>query len=125
MLKVLCWGMGGSVNLVEPLRAMIKELGMELVTMSEWPQHDIKWDKDTFIDEIKKADIIILPVNPIQTAKSANRLVQSLVCGKPCICGPLPAYIRIKEQYPEENIHIANNLEEWKCQLQKISQSMK
>jgi len=120
MFKVFWFGYGGTVYLVEELRPMIEELGMTLTTIHEHENADIKWNRLTWMQELRKADIIVLPLNyEIQSAKSNNRLTQSLSLGKPVIASPLPAYLKIAEKYPNSFL-IATTKEEWKINLQRL-----
>lgn len=116
-LKIYFCGYGGNAYLAEELRPIINELGMELITIHEHDNADIKWNKDTWLDHLKKADIIIAPANyKIQPAKSANRLTQGMSLGKPVICSPLPAYLDVAKKYPGSFL-IADTQEEWKEKL--------
>ena len=114
MLKVYFFGYGGSSVYAENLRPLIKSLDMELITIHEHNNADIKWNRLTVLDELKKADIIILPCNwDKQPAKSNNRLTQSMSLGKAVICSPLPAYLAIEQKYPGCCV-IAKTDEDWK-----------
>lgn len=116
-LKVYWQGYGGSKYLAEELRPLITSLGMDLVTISEWDDSDIKWHLDTWLENLKKADIIIIPTtHEKQPAKSNTRLTQSLALGKPVICGPLDSYLRINEKYPNSFL-IAYNKSDWEKHL--------
>lgn len=112
---------GGSSTLLEPLIPVIKELGLKLITIHEWDNADVKWNLLTWLTELKKADIIILPANyEEQPCKSNNRLTQALSLGKPVVCSPLDAYIRVYDEMPGCCI-IAHNINEWKESLQLLS----
>ena len=119
MFKVYWQGYGGTKYLAEEMRSLIENLGMSLTTISEWQDSNIIWDKNTWLQELSKADILILPLNyQIQDAKSNNRLTQYCALGKPVICSPLPAYVRIIEKY--NCALIASNQEEFKQHLQNF-----
>ena len=119
MLNVYWWGYGGHAHFAEDLRPIIKKLGMNLTTIHEHENADIKWNRLTVNQELAKADIIILPCNYTeQDAKSNNKLTQALSLGKPVICSPLPAYLRIKEKYPKAMIIITND--NWEEQLKYL-----
>jgi len=120
MLKVYWYGYGGHAHMAEKLRPIISELGMELITIHEHDNADIKWNKHTWIDELKKADIIVLPCNyQEQDAKSNNKLTQALALGKPVICSPLPAYVKILLNYPSAAL-IAYEESDWKTHLIRL-----
>lgn len=116
-LKIYFCGYGGNAYLAEELRPIIEDLGLNLITIHEHDNADIKWDKDTWLEHLKKADIIIAPANyKIQPAKSANRLTQAMSLGKPVVCSPLPAYLDVGKKYPGSFL-IADSPEEWKERL--------
>ena len=113
MKRVYWFGYGGSSKLLDPLRPIIKELNIELIEIHEWPHATIKWELETWLNELKKADIIIIPANfEVQPCKSNTRLTQALSLGKPVICSPLDSYVRILNEYPGSFL-IARNLQEW------------
>lgn len=117
MLKVYWFGYGGNSVFAEELRPVLNELQMELITIHEWDNANIKWNRETWLSELQKADIIIIPANfKIQPAKSNNRLTQSLSIGKPVICSPLDAYLQVAKKHPDSFL-IANTPEEWKEKL--------
>ena len=100
-LKVYCVSYGGNSVFAEELRPIIDQLGMKLITVNEWDNADVKWNKDTWLDELKKADIVICRSDwARQPAKSQNRLTQALALGKPVVCSPLDAYKAVEEKYP-------------------------
>lgn len=120
MIKVYWFGYGGTSHLAEELRSLITDLGMELITVHEWDNSDVKWQLNTWLDEIKKADIIILPLNyKEQPAKSNNRLTQAFSIGKPVICSPLDAYVRIHNSHPGCCL-FAETTEQWRDHLIKL-----
>ena len=119
MLKIYWFGYGGTSNLAENLRHVIEELKMSLITIHEWENANVKWDRLTWLNELRKADIIIIPMNyKEQPAKSSNRLVQSLSLGKPVICSPHPAYLNVIGD--TECALIADEKEEWKKHLESL-----
>jgi len=113
MLKVYWLGYGGSSYLAEELRPVIESLGMSLTTIHEWENADIKWELGTWLDNLKQADIVIIPTtHEKQPAKSNTRLTQSLAIGKPVVCGPLDAYLQVDKKYPGSFL-IAYTKEDW------------
>lgn len=117
MLKVGWIGYGGNSWMADELRPVIEELGMELFTIHEHDNADIQWNKDTWLEYLKKADIVIAPANyKKQPAKSANRVTQALSLGKAVICSPLAAYLAVAEKHPGSFL-IADTPEEWKERL--------
>lgn len=110
-MKVITCSMGGNISNVDFLRPIINKLGMELITISEWPEHDIKWQRDTWLTELSKADIVICAQRDIQPAKGNNRVTQAQYLGLPVCASPLQAY---KEAITHgENGFICNTIEEW------------
>lgn len=96
-LKVYFFGYGGHSWQAEKFRELIEdELGMKLVTIHEHPNANVQWNLATIFEELKKADIIILPNSyKRQACKSNNKLTQAMALGKPVICDPMPSYIPI------------------------------
>lgn len=124
MLTVMTFGYGGSCQLVEDMRSEITSLGFNLVTIHEWGNADIKWDRSTYLQELKRADIIILISDyERQPAKSNNRLTQSLALGKPVICSPLDSYVRIERENPGCCL-FAKDKEELKVQLLRLKDDL-
>jgi GT2 family glycosyltransferase len=120
MLKVGWCGMGGHAWMAEELRPIIVDLGMELVTIHEHPNANIKWERHNWLENLRKMDIIICPANyTVQPNKSANRLTQSMALGKPTICSPLPAYLEVAKKYPGSFL-IAENKDEWRERLRLL-----
>ena len=128
-MKIYSFGYGGSVKYAEELRPIIEQLGHTLITISEWPEHNIKYDYKTINNELKNADIVILPCNyKEQSAKSANRLIQAFSLGKPVICSPLLAYLDVLNATPNgyaKPALVATTTDEWalaiKCLLEKLA----
>lgn len=121
-MKVYWFGMGGHASMAEALRPMIRDLGMELVTIHEH-NADIKWDRFTYVSELREADIIVLPANFEKwPAKSCNKLTQALSLGKPVVCSPQDSYLAVLEKYPD-SFMVAKNDEEWKSCLTKLRDS--
>ena len=119
-MTIYWFGYGGSAYLAEEIRPIINELGMELVTIHEHDNANIKWERSTWLGHLKQADIIIIPMcYEIQPAKSNNRLTQSLSMGKPIVCSPLAAYVRIEKDHPGCCL-FAKTPEEWRDQLMKL-----
>jgi GT2 family glycosyltransferase len=122
-LKVYFFGYGGSSHLAEELRPLINSLEMDLVTIHEWENANVKWNLNTWRDELNKADIIIIPCDYKRfPAKSANKLTQVMTMGKPVVCSPLDAYKAIEEKY-QGCCLFADNPEEWKEQLLRLRNS--
>lgn len=120
MKKVYWFGYGGSTKVLEPIIPIIKELDLELITIHEWENASVKWELSTWLSELKKADIIVLPASyEIQPCKSNNRLTQALSIGKPVVCSPLDSYVRIEDENPGCCL-IANSIEQWKEYLLKL-----
>src|SRR4029077_12887758 len=91
-LKVYVSSMGGNIETADFLKPIIADLGMELVTMSEWPQHNVLWKRETWLQGLSKADIVVCPQRTSQPAKSANRATQAMALGLPVVASPLAAY---------------------------------
>jgi GT2 family glycosyltransferase/glycosyltransferase involved in cell wall biosynthesis len=119
-LRVLSSAMGGNVAISEFLRPIATKLGMEFVTMSEWPQHDILWKRETWLSEIEKADIVVCVARyEEQPAKSANRATQAMSLGKPVLASPLPAYLDLIRD--RQNGFICKKEADWERALEILA----
>jgi len=125
-LKVYWIGYGGSAYLAEQIRPTINSLGMTLTTIHEhrgnpeYPDADILWDRNTWKSHLEQADVIIIPMKwEDQPAKSNNRLTQCMSMGKPVVCSPLDAYVRIEKDHPGCCL-FARNPEEWQDCLTRL-----
>jgi GT2 family glycosyltransferase len=119
-LKVMSCSYGGNSILVEELRPLVQELGMELVAIHEWDTANIKWEAGTWRQHLSQADIIIVPSNyEKQPAKSANRVTQGMALGKPVICSPLQAYLDVERDHPG-CVLVATTQNEWREHLIRL-----
>ena len=91
-LKVVWYGYGGNQNIVESNRSLIESIGMQLVTISEWDTANIKWNRNTWVNEILNCDIAFIPQRPDQPSKSNNKCTQMMALGLPVITTHHPAY---------------------------------
>ena len=114
-VEVFWWGYGGGSWMAEKLRYMIEDqLEMKLVTIHEHPDANIPWKLDTVYENLKKADIIILPANyKRQPCKSNNRLTQAMALRKPVICEPMPSYIPVVKNYENAIMLAEGSDQEW------------
>jgi len=120
-VRFFCYG--GHAHLGETLRPIIEKLGMTFNSIHEWSNADIQWNKDTWREELKKADIIILPADYKSfPAKSNNKLTQAMSLEKPVICSPLPAYVEIEKRHPGCCL-FADTPEEWEEELLRLRNS--
>ena len=118
-MRCFWYGYGGGSWMAEKLRHVIEDkLDMELVTIHEHPDANIKWDLNTVFEELKKADIIIVPANfKRQPCKSANRVTQAMALGKPVVCDPLPAYMDVVKNFHNAIMLKNGTEEEWEFVL--------
>jgi len=117
---LLYWyGYSGNKSLVDELRPLFEELDCKLITISD-KDCDVIWNNDTWLEELKKADVIVIPCNyQLQSCKSNNRLTQAMSLGKPCIVSPLPAYIKIIDKYPVCAL-VAATKDDWKRHIEYL-----
>jgi len=118
LLVVYC-GMGGNSHLAKNLKPTIEKLGMKLIMITEHGDADIKWNRDTYLQDMAKADIAICPQNyELQPCKSNVKLSVAMSLGLPTISSPLQAYKEIvREGY---NGLIASNDQEWESAFIKL-----
>jgi len=91
-LKAVYMGMGGNAELVDKLRAMIEFAGYELIIISEWEIATIKWDLNTWHEELNKCDVVLCPQRPNQPAKSNVKVTTAMSLGLPVIASASQAY---------------------------------
>ena len=90
-LKVVYLGYFGNSYLAENHRPLIEECGMELVKITE-KDYDVKWERETWVSEILKCDIALIPQRSDQPSKSNNKCTQMMALGLPVIVSHHPAY---------------------------------
>ncbi|RJR13779.1 methyltransferase domain-containing protein [Candidatus Parcubacteria bacterium] len=118
-LTVSYVGMGGNSYLAKRLKPIIEGLGMKLIIISEHSDADIKWNRDTYLQDMANADIAICPQNwELQPAKSNVKVSLAMALGIPVIASPIQAYKEIIEE--GVNGFIATTDEEWKIALTKL-----
>lgn len=111
--------MGGNVKNGEFLRPILESLGMAYVTMSEWADHDIRWDPKTWLSELAKADIVVCPQNvALQPSKSNNRVTQAMSLGRAVVASPLQAYKEVIRH--GENGFLCDAPEDWAAALKTL-----
>lgn len=112
-------GMGGNSYLCRDLKPIIEKVGMKLVMITEHDDADIKWNRDTYLQDMAKADIAICPQNfELQPCKSNVKLSLAMAVGLPTISSPLRSYKEIVKE--GENGFIAKTAEEWEDALLKL-----
>jgi len=122
-LNIVYCGMGGNSIHARSLKSLINNLGMNLTIISEHDDADIKWNLNTYLEEMAKCDIAICPQNvELQPAKSAIKVAQAMILGLPVIASPNPAYLSLINS--GENGFIADQPNEWEnalIQLKDVS----
>ena len=65
-----------------------------LLTVSDHPRADVKWELDTVGEVLGSCHAVALPAHdhPVCFAKSANRAIQAMAFGVPVLAYPIPAY---------------------------------
>jgi GT2 family glycosyltransferase len=117
--RVLNCAMGGNIHNGDFLRPICKLLDLDYVTMSEWSDHDIRWQKDSWLSELAKADIVVCPQNvKTQPSKSNNRATQAMSLGKPVLASPLLSY----KEAIEDGVtgFLCGTPEEWEKALRRL-----
>lgn len=111
--------MGGNEKNLEPLFNMIMMKKHELMIISDGPLHTHYWRKETWLQNLSQADVVICVANhKEQPCKSNNRLTQAMSLGKPVICSPLPAYKEIIQD--GVNGFICDGIEAWEDCLTQL-----
>jgi glycosyltransferase involved in cell wall biosynthesis len=88
-------------NEVVSLQEILKDSRLanwELITISNHPDATLPWNSKSLKKISAEADLVAIPVfnlNDYSSAKSANRLLQSMALSLPVICSPVPSYLDI------------------------------
>lgn len=95
--KAVYMGMGGNSFLVtDHLKDVIDKAGYDLVVISEWDNATVKWNINTWPDEMVKCDVALCPQRTnIQPAKSEIKVITAMALGLPVIASPLQSYTEI------------------------------
>ena len=111
--KAVFMGHGGNSFLVsDVLKPVIEKAGYDLVLITEWDDADVKWDINTWPDEMSKCDVALCPQRvDIQPAKSNVKVTTAMALGLPVIGSPLPSYLEIIEH--GKNGYICSSNDEW------------
>jgi len=118
--KAVFLGMGGNSFLVtDHLRDTIESAGYELVVITEWDNATIKWDAETWPDDLVSCDVALCPQRvDVQPGKSSVKVTTAMAFGMPVIASPLQAYKEIIKH--GENGYIAETKEEWGEALRQL-----
>lgn len=126
-IRVLWFGHGGSRYLAEEIfseRFISENKDKKFICLSEWDTNKdrsdityIKWDKETWLDEIRRADIVVLPVEKDKPAKSDNRLVIAVTLGKKVICSPTDAYNKFFDRYQHIPVLYAKDASDFRLMI--------
>jgi len=115
--KACFLGMGGNSFLVtDHLRSTIEDAGYDLVVISEWDSATIKWNIQTWPDDLTACDVALCPQRvDVQPGKSSVKVTTAMAFGLPVIASPLQAYKEIIVH--GVNGYIAETKEEWRNAL--------
>lgn len=86
----------------------------ELITISNHAEATIAWHPDYLNTIFKQADVVALPVvnlDEVSSAKSANRLLQSMALSIPTICSPILSYLAVAET--SQGVIVCETDEDW------------
>lgn len=122
MIRVVWVGNANNWPAIIPLRKLFETCPdfekYQLITISDHPQADIKWELESVWANILSCDIGIVPADitkPEALAKSNNRVTMFMALGIPVVCSPLPAYKTIIVNH--KNGFIAETENDWKTCL--------
>jgi glycosyltransferase involved in cell wall biosynthesis len=75
------------------------------------PVNFIEWSEQTEIEEIRKFDVGIMPLedNPFNNGKCGFKLIQYMACSKPTISTPLEANVKINRNL--KNLHAISDID--------------
>ncbi len=123
----LIWvGAEGHWHTLKPIFRLLKTnkqlKNIELLTISNHQDANIRWNLDSVWDHILECDIAIVPVDlskPESLVKSNNRVTMFMALAMPVVCSPLPSYLEVIKH--RENGYIAHSDEEWVNSLLELS----
>jgi glycosyltransferase involved in cell wall biosynthesis/tetratricopeptide (TPR) repeat protein len=121
--KAVYMGMGGNSFLVtEWLKDTIEKAGYELVVISEWDNATIKWNHDTWPDDMVACDVALCPQRvDVQPAKSSVKITTAMALGMPVLASPIQSYKEIIKD--GENGFLCDTKEQWYDALIKLKDS--
>lgn len=99
-LKIVFCGMGGNSFLASQVyKDIIDKAGYDLVMITEWANADVKWNINTWPEEIKKCDVVFCPQRiDIQPAKSSIKAISAMALGLPVVASRIKSYEEIIKQ---------------------------
>lgn len=115
--KVAWMGMGGNAAWVSQLlKPVVEELGMSYVEISNRPEADIPWGRDTWMADLASCDIALCPQIHWQfPAKSNVKVTTALGLRLPVVASPIQSYLEIITS--EYNGFICYELDQWRSSL--------
>ena len=113
-------GMGGNGFLIsEWLKDTIESAGYDIVMMTEWDNCTVRWNKDTWPDEMIKCDVALCPQRvDVQPAKSSVKATTAMALGMPVLASPLQAYKEVIEH--GKTGYICDTKDQWYDALIKL-----
>lgn len=92
--KAVFCGMGGNSYLASDyLKSHLDKAGYDLVLITEWVNATVKWDSDTWPDDLIKNDVSLCPQDMrFQIAKSNNKVTTAMAFGMPVLASPISSY---------------------------------
>ena len=119
-IKVVWMGMGGNAGWVtQLLKPLVEELDMKYIEISNRPEADIPWGRDTWKKDMASCDIALCPQIHWQfPAKSNVKVTTALGLRLPVIASPIQSYTEII--VPEHNGFICHELDQWRGSLIKL-----
>lgn len=116
-LKAVWVGMGGNAPWVSDiLKPVVEGVGIEYVEISNRPESNIYWNRDTWKYVMASCDIALCPQAHWQfPAKSNVKVTTALSLGLPVIASPIQSYSEIINS--GYNGFICHELDQWKHAL--------
>jgi glycosyltransferase involved in cell wall biosynthesis len=116
-------GMGGNAELALNMKSIIESAGYELIIISEWDNATIKWNIDTWHEELNKCDVVLCPCRDVQPAKSNVKVTTAMALGLPVIASPLKAYEEVIQH--GKNGYLCTTENEWLSALIELKDANK
>lgn len=122
-LKAVYMGMGGNAVLAKDMKLIVEAADYELIIISEWDDATIKWNVDTWHEELNKCDVVLCPQRDCQPAKSNVKVTTAMALGLPVIASPLKAYEEIIQH--GKNGYLCTSSKEWSDALIELKDENK
>ena len=124
ILKVGWSGMSDNALFDEILKPVVANLGMEYVEISNRPESNHLWERDSWYHHLASCDICLCPQPHWRAMGKSNvKVTTAMSLGLPVLASPIPSYQEIIVD--NVNGYICPNIEDWEVNLRKLQNKNK